>query len=200
MNTHIQWPDVKASIFKMQGDKFDSPTKCYIDHIGIVGFNAGEIALHYQRAANQLIDNLEKGGDMYHPDGLFLPVCYLYRHCLELKLKSLLSVLISCDLAEDNSDLLSRHNLGKLWTVIKPALKKRWPKGDPKPLNNAGALIQDFIKIDKSGQSLRYASDQNGEDVREKFPKIIRLDFLRDSFSGLFNFLDACESCLSDIL
>jgi len=193
------WPDVRQSLFDMEGDHSESPTKCFIDHIGMSNFDAGHLAWHYQRAADQLVDNLEQGRDLYNPDGLFMPVGYLYRHCLELKLKSLLFVLISCDLLEDDSAVFGGHDLGKLWRKIKPALKEQWPKEDPKPINNVEALINDFIQIDKAGQSLRYATLKDGADVREKFPKIVRLDLLRDAFSGLYNFLDACESYLEDL-
>jgi len=199
INTKCTWPDVRQSLFGMEGDHSDSPAKCFIDHIGMSDFNVGHLAWHYQRAADQLVDHLEQGRDLYNPDGLFMPVGYLYRHCLELKLKRLLSVLVSCGLTNADPDILDGHDLGKLWRKIKPALREQWPKENPKSMNNVEALINDFIRIDKAGQSLRYATQKNGADVREKFPKIVRLDLLRDAFTGLYNFLDACESYLEDM-
>ncbi|MFH1719187.1 MAG: hypothetical protein ABIF19_17665 [Planctomycetota bacterium] len=194
------WPDVRRSIFSMEGPAADSSTKCFIDHMGLFEFGASYIADQYKRAADQLVEMQKKGGDPYHPDGLFMPIGYLYRHAIELKLKGLLGKIIQCDLAKDENDALGGHGLIKLWDAIKPALVDQWPKADRKPLNNAEALIRDFHRIDKSGQSLRYSSTKNGSNVKNGFPKVVRLEMLQEAVSEMYNLLDGCEMHFDNIL
>ena len=49
----------------------------------------------FKIAAEILIDACESNSRVNHPDELFFPISYLYRHCIELKLKDLLRVGIS---------------------------------------------------------------------------------------------------------
>jgi len=142
MNTDTPWPDVRRSIFDMEGTAADSSTKCFIDHMGLFEFDESYLANQYKRAADQLVDMQKKGGDLFHPDGLFMPIGYLYRHAIELKLKGLLGKIIQCELAEEENEAIGGHNLIKLWDAIKLALVEQWPKADRKPLNNAEALME----------------------------------------------------------
>lgn len=199
-DANTPWPDVRRSIFNMDGPAADSSTKCFIDHMGLSEFGASYIADQYKRAADQLVEMQKQGGDLCHPDGLFMPIAYLYRHAIELKLKGLLDKIIQCGLAKDEDDALGGHGLIKLWDAIKPALVDQWPKADRKPLSNTEALIRDFHKIDKSGQSLRYSSTKNGNSVKEGFPKVVRLDMLQEAVSGMYNLLAGCETHFDNIL
>ncbi len=103
-------------------------------------------------------------------------------------------------MAKDENDALRGHGLIKLWDAIKPALVDQWPKADRKPLNNAEALIRDFHKIDKSGQSLRYSSTKNGNSVKKGFPKVVWLEMLQEAVSEMYNLLNGCEMHFDNIL
>ena len=196
----FSWPDIRRSIFEMEGPESDSPTKCYIEHMGLMYFDDDYVGKQFKRSADQLVQLQMDGGDMLHPDGLFMPIAYLYRHCIELKLKSLLRTIGECELLEYDESLLIKHNLIKLWQTIKPALIEQWPKADRKPLSNVESLICDFHKIDKSGQKLRYASTLDGQDVRSKYPKIIRLELLAQAVDELCSLLDGCHTHFCEIL
>ena len=152
------WPDVRRSIFKMDEETAnDLDTMCCTQFIGLNYYGNNYLGDQYKRAADIIVASKQKGvTDTYYssPEGLFMPVAYLYRHSLELKLKGLLEQIIECDLYEDVDKVLDKHNIIKIWQKIKPILKNQWPKADPKPLNNTEALITDFHKIDKSGQAL----------------------------------------------
>jgi hypothetical protein len=130
----------------------------------------------------------------YPADGLFMPITYLYRHCIELKLKALLRTIGECGLLEYEESLLTKHDLIKLWQAIKSALIEQWPKANRKPLSNVEALICDFHKIDKCGQKLRYPSTIEGQDVRGKYPKIVRLELLASAVDELCSLLDGCHA------
>lgn len=199
----LPWPDVRRSFFDMEGAQFDSSTKCFIDHMGMSCFGPDYLSGQYKRAADILVKAKQDGADPYHPDGLFMPVGYLYRHALELKLKGLLERIIDCDLMDKEESiekLLNRHDIVKLWDAIKPILIDQWPKADRKPLNNVEALLCEFHKIDKSGQSLRYSKVKNGGDVRDKFPKIVRLEMLQEAFDEMYSLLDGCSMHFDSIL
>ena len=190
-NIKISWPNVRRSIFNMEGSKVDSSTKCFIEHMGMSSFGYDYLSDQYKRAADIIVKSKEKGGDPYHPDGLFMPVGYLYRHALELKLKGLLDTIIQCDLYDDDR-ALGGHNIMNIWNIIKPVLIEQWPTADRKPLNNAENLLRDFHEIDKSGQSLRYSLLKDDTDVREKFPKIVRLEMLQEAFDEMYSLLNGC--------
>jgi hypothetical protein len=141
-----------------------------------------------------IVEHRELNPDSFHPDGLFIPVCYLYRHSLELLIK----VVIRCGvngnafpLDEDLERLLAGHNLGKLWERCRVAIEWRWPEGDKKVLNNAQALIRDFHVLDRTGQGLRYALTLEGRANAESFPDQICLRYLADSFNSIYHFLSA---------
>ncbi len=199
----VAWPNKRKSIFKMEGVQSDSSTKCFIDHMGMPCFGPDYLSWQYKRAADLLVKAKQNGTDPYHPDGLFMPVGYLYRHALELKLKGLLESIIACDLIakeESIEKLFSKHNIVKLWEAIKPILIDQWQDADRKPLANTEALLCEFHKIDKSGQSLRYSKEINGGDVRYKFPKILRLERLKEAFDEIYNLLDGCSMHFDNIL
>ena len=71
------------------------------------------------------------------------------------------------------------------------------PKGKKKDINAAGRIIQEFHKIDKSGQNLRYSIDKSGNKTLEYLPKYVQLTHLQDVMDAVFNFLDGCETGLS---
>ncbi len=191
-----QWPSIRRSLFEMSGEKSDSNTKCFIGHAGLGGFDHEYLSGQFKRAADLMIAAKMNDFDPYHPDGLFFPVGYLYRHSLELKLKGLLDKIIMLELVTANEEvmyLFEKHNVVKIWDAIKPSLIKQWPKADRNPWNNTEALIRDFHKIDKTGQGLRYATVKGeSRDARKDMPDIVRLDMLRDGYEEIFNLLDGC--------
>lgn len=80
----------------------------------------------YRDAADALVEHVEKGRLGMHPEFVLFPVAYLYRHSLELMLKSLVEI-ISDSGAIQKQDLTKNHGLIRLWQIIKPELIKRWP-------------------------------------------------------------------------
>jgi len=192
-NDNFLWPNVRRSLFDMEGSSKDSYTKCFTDH---AGFGYAGVSLYYKEAADIIVKAKEMGIDRCYPDGLFMPVVYLYRHSLELKLKSLLNQIIIygyIEKVQEDDKILGGHNIIKLWNRIKPALIEQEPKVDKKSLNNVEFLLSDFHKVDKSGQALRYSTLKNGNDVKENYPKIIRLELIKKAFDEMYNLLEGCS-------
>ncbi|MHC4595640.1 MAG: hypothetical protein ACYS8Y_10980 [Planctomycetota bacterium] len=199
----MNWPEKLTSLFQMQGSGYGSPTWCSIQWINDGNYDAGRLANEFKRAGDKIVYSLSEDNDPFHPDGLFIPVAYLYRHCLELKLKDLLSLMVHCRFVDNDGnvrDALEKHNLAKLWNLVKPGLRKRWPDGDRKVLANTEAVILDFHKVDKSGQNLRYCQDKNGNSTSAHYPRSIDLAQLQKAFEGIYNLLDGCTMMFRDLL
>lgn len=185
----VAWPNIRRSIYDMAGSLADSSTKCFINHMGMSFFEPDYISNQYKRAADLIVDAKVNGLDQLHADGLFMPVGFLYRHALELKLKGLLDKILHCDLIK-NSKGIHGHNIVKLWDQIRPVIINHWPKADHSPLDNVESLLKEFDLMDKTGQNFRYSKTTSGQDVRINFPKVVRLELLKEAFDELYSLLD----------
>lgn len=188
------WPNNRRSIYEMKGDGGDSSTKCFVHHVHLYNYGYGYLSQQYKRAADIIVQSQISGGiDGFMADGLFMPVTYLYRHALELILKSLLEKIVRCNWAH-NEKPLHNHSITALWEAVVPAIRKRNPGADNTPLTNTESLIKDFKKLDKSGQSLRYHKLKNGTDATGSYPPVIDLSELKKAFNEIYSFLSGCVS------
>lgn len=193
--TTFHWPNVRRSFQDMAGDKDDSKTKCFVDHA--YGFHADDfgVSMHYLRCADMAIWAQENDPSLPHPDGLFMPIAYLYRHSIELALKSIIRTMYNAQrLSELPEDVLEQHVIIPLWNIVRPVLIETWPIEDRTPLNNTQALLESLQRIDKSGQNLRYSHQKNGNKTSDKYPKIIRLELFKQAVHEVYNFITSCES------
>ena len=77
----------------------------------------------YRRAALQLAKFACEAGR--EKNFLVYPIVYLYRHHIELTLKSIIdsaAFVIDYTLTEKDLDTLGRHDLAKLWNLARPML------------------------------------------------------------------------------
>ncbi len=199
MSNHA-WPDERKSVFDMEGEGSASPTYCSLDYLKL-WFDEDRIAQAFRRAGDCIVNSLEAGDSYGHPDELFMPVAYMYRHALEVKLKHLIRLASDQNLTgKYNAEILKSHGLKKLWKQTKHVLIKIWPKEDKTPLNNVETLVNDFVKIDGSGQDLRYSHksiDINSK-TNENYPSGVDLKELKEALAGVFNVLGGCVDMLTD--
>jgi len=161
------------------------------------GVDERYLAEAFKKAGDYVIEHLKTGQVFGNPDNMFMPIAYLYRHSLELMLKHLVRLGIAARLIEESSDIncdLGKHNLYRLWSHACTAIENRWPNGDKKIISNTKALIDDFQRIDKSGQNLRYARDSQDRPTARKFPDSIELVEFRSAYEGVFNLLSGCSA------
>lgn len=118
----------------------------------------------YRRGALQLTEQvLETGSDQ---DLLIYPIVYLYRHHVELVLKSIISIaskLLDRELSESDSEAMGHHGLQRLWAAAKPLLNPVCEAAGNSPfpsedLEGIDSYIQQVHKYDPGGASFRYAS------------------------------------------
>ena len=123
----------------------------------------------YKDAADLLVESVAKREGA--ADSLIFPIVFLYRHYLELRLKSLLddgSRLLNLDYKQK-----SVHEFSKLWPEVRKILVKLWPNEEGDELEAMDSLIEQFEKVDPRSTSFRYPKDfQGNNSVKQDLPKV----------------------------
>jgi len=126
-------------------------------------FNIFAKGYHY--IASTSIDNLLNTTSI--SDYKFYPCFYLYRHSLELYLKSIiyntkaLRTLENCNLKID--DFYNNHNLSSLSKISIKILNSLFPEQINDLINKLQKITTEFDYIDKSSLAFRYPINKNGE-------------------------------------
>lgn len=194
--TDLPWPKKGDNPFKVDSPDPRSSTWASLDWLANFGFDDSRLSDAFKTVADKVIAELRRGDDTRHPDTLFMPIVYLYRHSIELKLKGLIRIGLQLELeelTEKTKECLGGHNLHKLWIVVRRFLKAYWPDGPEKDLNAAETIIVTFHKVDRSGQYLRYSEDSQGNQTLSSLPESADFVHLKDVFEGLHSMLDTCE-------
>jgi len=160
-------------------------------------------ATSFKEAAEIVLDKIEADVNKASNDIFVFPVMYLYRHGIEINLKSIIKVGVGLDFfrKEEVEEDLEWHNLAKLWNHAKKLLFQRWPTSDPAPCKATEAVINELHQSDPNGQVFRYAADKNGKLHRyERLPDHISIAALKKTMDGVYNFLEATWSALEDDL
>ena len=194
---NIPWPGKNDKVFT---HGVLGPTQAYLETFKYL-FNDIPIADGFKEAADVIVDYLATGKHTGYPDRLFFPIAYLYRHSIELYLKSLMQDGIDLGILENdekNEDLLVSHNLHKLWNKVRVVLEEFWSNGDPNTLIAAENIILQFHHLDESGQSFRYSRDKQSKSNLKEIPTHVDLAELKEVSGGLLSFLDACSMGLGE--
>lgn len=173
----------------------------------------------FKIAADMILDSHQAAKRGPHRDTLLFPVLYLYRHCLELKLKDLvlLGVRIGffdltkekpecCALCNrplprrrmDVAEILEKHELCPLWTKAKRLILDNYPKDDE--AQAAEAIINEFHRVDPDGQTLRYNRKKGTLELRryKELPSHIGVADLRTRMDSVYDYLDNCYAGILD--
>jgi hypothetical protein len=146
----------------------------------------------FKTAADMILDSHQSAKGGRNHDELVFPVLYLYRHCLELKLKDLvlLGVRTRFFTLTEVQSILGEHELCPLWTKAKKLLLDSYPNDSEAPV--AESIINDFHQIDQHGETLRYDRQKGTLRLRryEKLPSNIGVAELRATMESLFQYLD----------
>lgn len=195
------WPDERWSPFNDGPVDLSSPTWCSLKWFRTSSYlNPGTLAFHFKWSADTIIDHRDCPTPSFeyprHADGLFMPVGYLYRHALELRLKHLVFLACAAEMIEYSRRLerllRSTHKLDKLWKHAKEAILAAWPDEERGVIENTEALILDLHKIDGTGQNLRYTKDGEENPTHVNYPDAVDLKDFRRAFDGVFNSLEGC--------
>jgi hypothetical protein len=165
----------------------------------------------FKLAADMILDaHLAANGS--HNDRLLFPVLYLYRHCVELKLKDLLLLGIRTQffdeaaaekILDEDEGVIGQHRLCALWNKVKDFLAHSY-QGDTQ-VKFAESMINELHQIDKDGQTLRYDREKGTLQLRRpkyghpgdaqphplyNIPETIDIANLRQSMDCLYRYLE----------
>ena len=172
----------------------------------------------YYQAGKELVNiSISEQVGTYKKDTLFYPICYNYRHYIELHLKSL---IINTEILYDKMDTLgylkngtlsnkiseeldNTHNLNKLFELFYERLNL---VSDEKFPNDIKKYIKQMHDMDKNGQKFRYHIGTNKKinfSEKEKFDlKNIStiMEEIHDLLWGVDGWLDHYIKMSNDII
>lgn len=155
----------------------------------------------YLETANYLKWYMKNETDLGNTDWnerLFLPMCYLYRNCVELSLKTIWFEEIGedfqtkCKLMMDN-----KHSIEGMWKKIKPyVLEYAKDTDEPEYIEVIEDYCMQVHKLDSDANKFRYPMAKS---MQVYFPENKRFDFMEtgDFLEALNNILDGIDSALS---
>jgi len=153
-------------------------------HLVVLGHGLYSYALAYKCAADKLVDSLQGSSGQ---DVVF-PVCYLYRHHLELMVKQCTRTA-SCMVDDGGAYPTKGHDLNGYWkecrSLLESAMSQRWRASFDKVEKVIAAFSFDF-----EGELFRYPEDVN-HSTWENSVEYLNLRKMRDSVSAASDLLDS---------
>ena len=178
-----------------------SPAWASIRWLSSLDADESVFSMAFKEAGDKIVKEILRDDDGMPADIYFMPVAYLYRHSLEIKLKQIIrlgSDLNLMDYDRKLNSMMGKHQLHPLWNYAREIIENHWLDGEKKDLNAAGKIIQEFHRIDYSGQKFRYSKTRTGNNTLRNMPESVDLTHLQDVFEAVFNFLDGCEMGLNE--
>lgn len=145
----------------------------------------------YKKAADILVRSLAESTDLRAIDTCVFPLCFLYRHFIELSLKQIYLAYTS-DTEETQQKVLNsiKHRLKPMWQKVRSILHDSFPWKSPEALDAVEDYISQFEKEDPYSSSYRYPITLGLAPVHESDKRINlhnlaeRMDELESFFSG----------------
>ena len=203
MKQDIRWPKKGDDPFLVKHSKPTSSTWASLSWLARLRFDDSQLASAFKECGDKIINDLQSQEIHKHADIYFIPIAYLYRHALELKMKEIIRLGLHLDLLQDNKSLrksLEEHSLYPLWNHVKKSATNSWPSSPKHELVAVERIIQALHEIDKSGQNLRYTKDTNGKSTLSYLPDSVDLVHFKEILDGVFNLLNGCEDAFIDAL
>lgn len=186
LNMEIPWPKKGDKVFTSDGD--------FGYLIRTQAQESWETYIHSYRMGAEML--VERTHETLALNWLIFPIVYLYRHYLELRLKSLIwhgDILAG----EPLTKLDNQHSLGALWRICRRKLEQ-WQKDCPKDdLDAVESTILEFDTIDPKSQAARYPTERDGSPSRI-LGKDINLDTFAKTLKKTSNFLDSAADIFSE--
>ena len=125
-------------------------------------------------------------------DVMLLPIVYLYRHAIEVRLKEIIRLGIARKFFE-------KSEVENLWTQVRRLLDDCFAKEDPAPTDAVGEIIMEIHEADPFDQAFRYDRDRDGKPHRhETLPDAMGVEHLRDVTNAVWNYLTSSIDIISE--
>jgi predicted RNase H-like HicB family nuclease len=160
-------------------------------------------AIGYKLAADLLVEYVvQRERDQ---DTLAYPIGFLYRHCIELRLKELL--VVSAMLHDRDVQVLESKELGELghdlillWRRVRTTIEEVWPNSErERDLDALEVRLEEFCKVDPGSYSFRYPKDKKGGRALDSVRRF-NLCHLRDVVEGISQLLEGCSDGMREYL
>lgn len=166
-------------------------------YFGWEGIGSGAFlttATAYKEAAELIYEKM-KNGNIRDKDILVYPLCFNYRHCMELLLKFLYIEHSNISKEELKDFLNTNHDLNKIWQQVKPILSAGKKRVGTKV--NIGAIehyVKEMHRFDEKSMRMRYPISKSVEKNNDN----LRLDF-HNFHNCMTKFYDAIMQIDDDI-
>jgi hypothetical protein len=159
------------------------------------GFKSGAIVSYsnaYMEAAERLVQTFHQRS--YNT--ITLPIVFLYRHYIELKLKELIDLgnkRYSKPSTPHLDRILKGHRIDHLWYELKPLLQQAHPVEKNDEIEAVEACIMELSKVDEGSFSFRYPVDKKNNLTLKNNPHLrnleyIDVDHLAHKMASIYNF------------
>lgn len=152
-------------------------------------------ALAYKEAADAVIGSVQ--AKSVSPDAVGYPICFLYRHYVELMLKGLIK--LGTRLEGGIGEYPRIHQIDQLWKQCRPLLERAFPEGEKADTDAVERCIVELASLDPSGEVFRYGEDQGGKPT---LPNGVQLNLvnMRDVISSIGGLLEGSYDGMSELL
>lgn len=148
----LRYPQKGESLFKgLAGDSYHVCIDPYIS-LSPLGDNWYKYILGYKDAADILVDKIIYDASIQ--EFLAFPTIFLYRHFVELSLKSI--IRDGYKLYNIAADYRQIHFLDDLWKDCRAIIEKNWPLEYYEILDATENIIKELSKIDSTSFETRY--------------------------------------------
>lgn len=131
-------------------------------------------------------------------DLLVYPICFSFRHGIELYLKAL--VQTASNFHGSNNTYRKNHSIDEHWKIIVEYFDKLDVRIiDKAEIGIARDIIADFVQIDPTGQVFRYPEDLKGN-AHLTGLKLINVEVLSDGMKMLHDLLESWYYRLENIM
>lgn len=150
----------------------------------------------YKEAADTVVKNVEE--TRWLVDLIVYPVCYLYRHYLELMTKALIN--LGHSLEGEDPGFPKHHKLVELWVECRKALESAYPEAPKDELEIVEKCMIELASMDPNGEGFRFPLSKDGKPTLSSAPKHINLGNIRDVMGRIAGFLEGSYDGMSETL
>jgi hypothetical protein len=145
----------------------------------------------YKRAADILVEQLE---GKTQDDNLILPIVFMYRHYVELKLKDMIMGYDKIHGIKMPTEKFGTHKLEPLWSYLKAHLSSL----PDVPMNAEvipalDRLIRELVELDPGSFNFRYAHDKARENEMV-LPRSLSMTHFKETMDKIKGGLDYLEA------
>lgn len=190
----VNWPGPEHDLVAV-GENPD--TVFFFDWQRHRGFALSGRLMGYRKAANLLAKQVIERGQDDELDTVFFAYAFIWRHYMELQLKSLV-VAYRVLLDKEKKDEL-KHGLWQLWQQLYELMKEAGEDVSDSSVKASGRLLKQFHNLDPTSQEFRYEVLKDGSPTLKDVTNLDYLSF-HSGLDAVANFLEAVDSSVDQKL